>query len=106
MEADLKVFREIIACIEAGTNSEITGWLFHELCTDLKQDAEIFVALHPENASKYLMDAKLQLYAIITRRQKQDLSQGQTEKIVLVERGLLDLYRFFVEAFFELKDKI
>ncbi|MNY79263.1 hypothetical protein D3C86_2198220 [compost metagenome] len=62
------------------------------------------MALHPENAGKYLMDAKLQLYAIITRTQKPGLSQTQIDKIVLVERGLLDLYRFFVEAFFALKE--
>jgi len=106
LNQDCRVFREVVASIEAGLCSELTGFLFCEMVIMTKQNAQIHVLLHPEIAAEYLMEGKLLLFGILTRPYNVRLTREQADKMVFVEVALMELYQFYSELLFEIKKKL
>ncbi|MDR6785254.1 hypothetical protein ABIE26_003953 [Pedobacter africanus] len=103
LSQDCRVFREIVASIEAGLYSELTGFLFCEMLSTMKQHAQIHTLLQPELGAEYLMEGKLLLFGILTRPYGVQLTPLQADKMVFVEMGLMDLYAFYSEMLLEIK---
>lgn len=102
---DCKVFREIVASIEVGLYSELTGYLFCEMVSAMKQNAQIHVLLYPEIAAEYLMEGKLLLFGILTRPYGVQLTPLQADKMVFVEMGMMELYTFYGDLLMEINSK-
>lgn len=103
LSQECKTFREIIISIERNMYSDLVGQLFCDLIVQMKQDVEIKTALYPEKAIEHLTEGRRLFYEVLTRPYSVTLTPVQGNKIMFVEMGLMDLYRFYGELLAELK---
>lgn len=104
-DEEFKMIREVVRQIQTGSFLDgITDELFKLDCNNLKQDAEIFLALHPGQAIGYILERKFKLYEIMTEPNPMRLGPAQQAQLEFVQRCLYNLYGFFCVKLDEIKN--
>nr|WP_121272523.1 hypothetical protein [Pedobacter schmidteae] len=97
---DFEVIEEILTSIDKGTYGVHPDDLYVlDCCRQLGEEAEIFVALHPDKAPAYLKQRKLTLYQLITRIER-EISQsdpGKGLQLEFLKVGLEKLYQRHIQ---------
>lgn len=107
MTTELEIFEDLIASVIDGSYDEKkSDSLFLEKCDALKEDAEIYSALHPDKSAYYLIQRKLIVYRIVAKMSKEavKLNEQQKNKLEFIEEGLLGLYWLYMELLVEKED--
>lgn len=107
MTTELEVFEDLVASVIDGSyEDEMADDLFLERCNELKEDAEIFAALHPDKSGWYLLQRKLIVYRIISKmtNETEKLDDKQKNRMEFIEKGLLSLYWLYMELLIETKE--
>ena len=106
MTPNFDVLKEIITSLLNRT-FDLDLLPFYRHCDDLRQEAEIFVSLHPDNAAHYLTHGKIMLYNIrlIIIDNLSEVNERRKKMLKLMEAMLIKLYDSFSEMLLEIEKK-
>nr|WP_162988977.1 hypothetical protein [Pedobacter schmidteae] len=108
MTTEFDVIEEILESIRNGTYGVEPDDLYVlDCCRQLREEAERFTALHPQEAPAYLKQRKLTLYQLITRieREMSQSDQGKRLQLEFLKVALEKLYKFHMELLADEKMK-
>lgn len=97
---DLDLFKAIMVQIQdGGCLTELLNWMLYDKCEDLMENAEIYTALHPEQAGHFLLERRLGIYTLLVNSPKRKLHLKQKEQILSIEEKLLNLCSFYTALY-------
>jgi hypothetical protein len=104
MAPNFDVLKEIIASL-LNLTFDLDVLPFYQHCDDLRQEAEIFISLHPDQAQQYLTQGKIDLYNIrlIIADNIDLVNKKRVKTMELMDSVLIKLYDNFSGMLLEIE---